>query len=123
MCSCCPKNFVQKVIVQPILVELVEQNHQSFTLYSGVELPADKKNGLSGECDFLLGNEPKVVGLSPPIFTTVEAKKADIDLGLERSRRSNVGRTHLQPKNDTLIETIYGCVTTGRDWQFPVARR
>lgn len=107
-----------EAIVQPILVELVEQNYQSFTLYSGVELPADKKNGLSGECDFLLGSEPKVIGLSPPIFTSVEAKKADIDLGLEQCAAQMLGARIYNQKNNANIETIYGCVTTGRDWQF-----
>ncbi len=66
----------------------------------------------------MLGNEPKVVGLSPPIFTSVEAKKADIDLGLEQCAAQMLGARIYNQKNNANIETIYGCVTTGRDWQF-----
>jgi hypothetical protein len=105
-------------LVYPILTDLLELNKDTITLYSGAELNADKKNGLNGECDFLLGQVPHAVSLDAPLFTAVEAKKADIDLGLAQCAAQMLGIRIFNQKKEKPTPTVYGCVTTGSDWQF-----
>jgi len=105
-------------LVYPILTDLLELNKDTITLYSGAELNADKKNGLNGECDFLLGQVPHAVNLDAPLFTAVEAKKADIDLGLAQCAAQMLGIRIFNQKKQKPTPTVYGCVTTGNDWQF-----
>lgn len=107
-----------EAIIYPILTECRQQSNNNFTLYSGIDLPADKKMGLNGECDFLMSSVPNAIGLISPIFTTVEAKKMDIDLGLEQCAAQMLGARVYNQKHKNPIETIYGCVTTGTEWQF-----
>lgn len=107
-----------EAIIYPILTECRELNNNSFMLYSGVDLPAEKKSGLNGECDFLLGNKANVPNLVAPLFTVVEAKKADIDLGLEQCAAQMLGARIYNQKDNNPTETIYGCVSTGTDWKF-----
>lgn len=105
-------------LVYPILSDLLALNKDTITLYSGAELNADKKNGLNGECDFLLGQVPHAVSLDAPLFTAVEAKKADIDLGLAQCAAQMLGIRIFNQKKEKPTPTVYGCVTTGNDWQF-----
>lgn len=105
-------------IVYPILVELLKQNNYSITLYSGVDLPAERKSGLNGECDFMLSNTPDSVALIPPIFTIVEAKQDNIQRAMPQCAAQMLGARIYNQKRKTNVETIYGCVTTGTDWQF-----
>lgn len=105
-------------IVYPILVELLKVNNYAFTLYSGVDLPAEKKSGLNGECDFLLSTTPNTIALLPPIFTVVEAKQDNLQRAMPQCAAQMLGARIYNQKRKTNIETIYGCVTTGTDWQF-----
>lgn len=58
-------------IVSPVLFEIRERNHQTFSIYSGVLLEVDKEQGLNGECDFLLANHPDSYRLKAPIVALV----------------------------------------------------
>jgi hypothetical protein len=42
----------------------------------------------------------------------------DIDLGLEQCAAQMLGARVYNQKHKNPIETIYGCVTTGTEWQF-----
>lgn len=53
-----------------------------------------------------------------PLFTAVEAKKADIDLGLAQCAAQMLGIRIFNQKKEKPTPTVYGCVTTGSDWQF-----
>ena len=106
-------------IVAPILTDIWEQNKKSFTIFSGVNLEADIEKGLNGECDFIFCREPrKVFMLTSPIFTIVEAKKDDIANGIPQCIAQMIGAKLFNEKDGTSISEIYGCVTTGKDWQF-----
>jgi hypothetical protein len=48
----------------------------------GAIIDVDKKEGLNGECDFVLGTREQSYFLQVPIFCVVEAKDNDIKLGL-----------------------------------------
>jgi hypothetical protein len=107
-------------IVSPILIALREMNDNKIGVYSGVNLDADKKNGLVGECDFILTNMPANYYLEPPILAITEAKKNDIELGIPQCIAQMIGAQIYNNKKGKLIKNVYGCVTTGEIWQFLV---
>ncbi len=108
-----------ELIVSPILVDIWEQNQESFTIFSGVNLEGDADKGLNGECDFIFCREPrKVFMLTSPIFTIVEAKNDIVANGIPQCIAQMLGAQYFNEKEDNKIPCIYGCVTTGKDWQF-----
>jgi hypothetical protein len=107
-----------ELLISPILTELRQRNNKIFSVYSGVSLDADTEQGLNGECDFILTKSPQLISVEAPIFCIVEAKKDDIIGALGQCVAQMIGAKIYNQKDDKLIETIYGCVTTGIDWQF-----
>jgi hypothetical protein len=105
-------------IVVPILFELEKRNNKSFAIYSGERLDVDKERGLTGECDFILAQNKVAHTLQAPIFALVEAKKNDIASGLGQCCAQMVGAQLYNEVENNTITTLFGCVTTGEDWQF-----
>lgn len=105
-------------IVVPILKELRNKNEKFFTIYSGDTLNADKGRGLYGECDFILSKDIKSYEISCPIFQIVEAKKNDIEEGIRQCAAQLVGARKFNEDRGVKLEKLYGCTTTGDDWQF-----
>jgi len=105
-------------IVTPILLEVKKNNKNYFSIFSGNTFIADKKNGLIGECDYILTKNMKTFNISAPIITIVEAKKQDIELGIDQCSAQMYGAKIFNEKDKFPISTIYGCVTTGDAWQF-----
>jgi hypothetical protein len=107
-----------ELIVTPILIELREMNDKFFTYYSGDILNADAERGLRGECDFIISKDTKTFNISLPIFSVVEAKKSDISIGIPQCAAQMLGAKIFNEKKGKPLSIIYGCVTTGDDWQF-----
>jgi len=107
-----------ELIVMPILIELMKQNEQFFTIYSGDTLIADRNNGLAGECDFILAKNTGTFDINTPIITVVEAKKNDVDIGIPQCAAQMVGAMVFNQEYGNEIGKIYGCVTTADDWIF-----
>jgi hypothetical protein len=105
-------------IVVPILLELERRNPNQLMIYSGKSLDVDKNSGLNGECDFILSRGEATRVIQAPIFSLVEAKKQDIDLGLGQCAAQMLGARLFNQQRDQPIDSIYGCVTTGEVWQF-----
>ncbi len=105
-------------IVSPILFECWEQNKESFGIYSGINLEADIENGLNGECDFIIAARADTYTVESPIFMLIEAKDNDIKSGLPQCVAQMLGARLYNQKDGKDIPVIYGCVTTGDDWQF-----
>ncbi len=105
-------------IISPILFELKERNQHSFQIFSGTTLDGDKKQGLIGECDFILSNKPQSHFLRGAIFALVEAKDDDMESGLPQCIAQMLGASLLNQKYGDTLPFIYGCITTGDDWQF-----
>lgn len=104
-------------IIAPIMVELGHFFGDRFAIYSGKNLEADKENGLVGECDFLICKGEQTLTIQTPILALVEAKKADIESGLGQCVAQMIGaRTINDRQNNGGV--IFGCITTGEDWQF-----
>ena len=105
-------------VVAPILLDLRRRNQKFFTIYSGDYLVADPSTGLTGECDFILAKNTGSFTINLPIFTLVEAKKNDIELGVPQCAAQMVGALHYNSRHQQPIQVIYGCVTTGNEWKF-----
>jgi hypothetical protein len=105
-------------IIAPILLELEKRNFDEFSIFSGEKLDVDEEKGLKGECDFILSKGAISLTLQAPIFLLVEAKKNDIKEGLGQCIAQMIGASLFNNKEGNSINFIYGCVTTGEDWQF-----
>ncbi|MEK7433012.1 MAG: hypothetical protein AABZ74_07775 [Cyanobacteriota bacterium] len=105
-------------IIAPILTEIVRKNIETITVYSGEVLDANKKEGLYGECDFILAKNKHTFNVSFPMICVVEAKRGDIDLGIAQCSAQMVGIKFFNEKNKINLKTIYGCVTNANEWKF-----
>ncbi|MEQ8997159.1 MAG: hypothetical protein RID53_11740 [Coleofasciculus sp. B1-GNL1-01] len=105
-------------IIAPILIELERRNPNKLSIYSGEKLDVDEEQGLKGECDFILAKSPVSLTMQAPIVSLVEAKKSDIKGGLGQCIAQMLGSQRFNELEDNSISGIYGCVTTGEDWQF-----
>ncbi|MDM8566343.1 hypothetical protein QUF74_11935 [Candidatus Halobeggiatoa sp. HSG11] len=105
-------------IVAPILLEIEKTNPERLTIFSGERLDVDEDKGLKGECDFILSKGPISSTIQAPIFALVEAKKNDIKGGLGQCVAQMLGARIFNQEEGNEINTVYGCVTTGENWQF-----
>ncbi len=107
-----------ELIVVPILIELRNLNNKFFTIYSGDSLNVDDAKGLRGECDFILAKDTGSFNINVPIIQIVEAKKNDIEIGIPQCAAQMIGASLYNKQKGTELQKIYGCVTTGDNWQF-----
>lgn len=105
-------------IVAPILVATRELSQDAVAIYSGQRLDVQPERGLVGECDFIVARTPPVPVLRAPLVTIVEAKKNDIEAGLGQCVAQLVGARVFNERTGKSGQTLFGCVTTGEDWQF-----
>lgn len=107
-----------EMIVFPILVELRNLNNKFFTIYSGDTLNVDAERGLRGECDFIIAKDTGSFNVNAPILQVVEAKRNDIEIGIPQCAAQMIASKIFNEKKGMGLDVIYGCVTTGDDWQF-----
>jgi len=107
-----------ELIVTPILTELLSRNNFSIGLYSGVQFDVDETKGLNGECDFIIGLQGNSYTVESPIIALVEAKDDDISSGIPQCSAQMFASFEYNQAEGNFIDTIYGCVTTGTEWQF-----
>ncbi|MGI4874709.1 MAG: hypothetical protein ACRYFX_26435 [Janthinobacterium lividum] len=105
-------------LISPILTELARHNAHAFTIVSGGYLDADPAVGLNGECDFVLSYTRLQGFIKAPVFCVAEAKKQEMDRGLVQGAAQLVGAARFNEVERKPIPTLYGCATTGTDWQF-----
>lgn len=107
-----------EIIIMPILLTVRKHFLRAFSIYSGQRFDVEPASGLSGECDFILSLSPPLPIIQSPVVMLVEAKKQDIEAGLGQCAAQMVAAHRFNQKKGTPITLIYGCVTTGEDWQF-----
>ena len=107
-----------ELLIMPLLLEILHHNNYSFTIFSGENLDADIEKGLNGECDFILSQGEKSYTIQSPIFALVEAKQNIIENSLGQCVAQMVGAKIFNETDGKIVNTIYGCVTNGTDWQF-----
>jgi len=105
-------------IVAPLLLAVRDDSGGSVAILSGQRLDVDAARRLQGECDFLLARSEPVPRLRAPLMAVVEAKKNDIEGGLGQCIAQMVAAQVYNDRAGESIPAIYGCVTTGEDWQF-----
>lgn len=105
-------------IVAPILLAVRAASNETITILSGQRLDVDPDRRLVGECDFLLARSEPVPRLRAPVMTVVEAKKNDIEGGLGQCVAQMVAAQVYNDRAGQPPAAMYGCVTTGEDWQF-----
>jgi hypothetical protein len=105
-------------IVAPILLAVREQSGDRVAILSGQRLDVDPGRRLLGECDFILALSEPVPRLRAPLVTVVEAKKNDIEAGLGQCVAQMVGAQVYNERAGRPLRTVFGCVTTGENWQF-----
>jgi hypothetical protein len=107
-----------ELLVSPILVELLRLADNQIQLFSGEEFNVDRERGLNGFCDFLLSRSTISSIIQAPIVMLVEAKKGELDVGLGQCAAEMVAAQIFNTNESKLIPVIYGCVTSGKLWQF-----
>ncbi len=105
-------------IIAPILVACRELMHNEVYIYSGITLDVDPAKGLNGACDFLFSCTAPTPVLEAPLLVVVEAKKDDLYLGLGQCAAEMLAARIFNERRQKTLPCIFGCVTTGRDWQF-----
>jgi len=107
-----------ELIITPILLELRRITNRFIIFYSGDILMADKEKKLVGECDFILSKNTRSFSINLPILILLEAKKQDMEAGIDQCAAQMLGAQIFNEKSNTAVPAIYGCVTTADDWKF-----
>ncbi len=107
-----------ELLVAPLLVEVRELLHREISLFSGEDFTVDASVGLNGVCDFLISRSPELYSIESPVMVLVEAKKADLKLGVPQCMAEMVAAIRFNAENNDPIKTVYGCVTSGTQWRF-----
>ncbi len=107
-----------ELLICPVLLEVRQILQQQIGFFSGEEFTVDESVGLNGTCDFLLSRSPALIEIEAPVFTLVEAKKADLRLGLGQCAAEMVAAQRFNQMKGKPIEKIYGAVSSGTQWRF-----
>jgi hypothetical protein len=123
-----------ELLVSPILVEVRRLVGDRIQLFSGEEFNVDRDRGLNGFCDFLFSRSTTSYVIQAPILMLscrasyrrepperaplVEAKKGELDVGLGQCIAEMFAAQIFNQAKDKVIPVIYGCVTSGKLWQF-----
>jgi hypothetical protein len=107
-----------ELLVSPVLLEVRKLVNNSVELFSGEEFSVDKEQGLNGFCDFLLSRSTAPYLVEAPIVMLVEAKKGELDIGLGQCIAEMIAAQIFNENEGKPIPVIYGCVTSGKQWQF-----
>lgn len=105
-------------IIAPLLGDLKMRYYKQISLFSGIEFNVDKEQGLSGRCDYIFSRSEDQYSLTAPIVTMVEAKNDNIKSGIPQCGAEMVAAQLYNDRKQNMLESIYGCVTTGTNWKF-----
>ena len=105
-------------IVAPVLMACRAILGRDLRVFSGARLDVDPERGLKGECDFILARSESSAVIQAPLLTMVEAKKDDIEAGQGQCAAQMLGARRYNEIEGKAVSLMYGCVTTGREWQF-----
>ena len=106
------------MIVANILIELREQFEHRISLFSGIDFSVDVESGLTGVCDFLVSLSPEQFYLEAPVIVLVEAKNADVKLGLGQCVAEMLAAQRFNEEKGNNMQCVYGVTTSGIDWLF-----
>ena len=107
-----------ELIVAHILIELCLHFADRVSLFSGIDFNVDATNGLTGVCDFLVSLSPETFDLEAPVIALVEAKNADVKLGVGQCAAEMVAAQRFNAEAGNDLRCIYGATTSGTEWLF-----
>jgi hypothetical protein len=107
-----------ELLVSPVLLEVRKLVNNSVSLFSGEDFSVDLEDGLNGVVDFLLSKSTTPYLIQAPFLMLVEAKKGELDLGLGQCVAEMVAAQLVNTSKGKSILTVYGCITSGKLWQF-----
>jgi hypothetical protein len=105
-------------LISPVVMAMLWLNSYHFTVFSGEIMRGDPANELVGECDFLFVLPANAATIEAPIFCLVEAKKQDIDGGVDQCAAQMLGAQRFNQREGKEMAAIYGCATIGEVWLF-----
>jgi hypothetical protein len=109
---------LSEILVSPILLEARTIVEERVQLFSGEEFDVDRERGLNGFCDFLFSRSDERLTIDAPVLMVVEAKRGEIELGQGQCVAEMVAAQIYNQAKSKNIPVVYGCVTSGRSWQF-----
>ncbi len=107
-----------EVIINPVLLEVRRILNREISVFSGEQFDVDINAGLNGVCDFMISRSPEQLTLEAPAIVVVEAKKADLKLGLGQCIAEMVAVQIFNETSSQPIRAVYGSVTSGTQWRF-----
>jgi hypothetical protein len=107
-----------ELLVIPVLAQARKLTDRQVQLFSGEEFNVDQERGLNGFCDFLFTKSVNRFSIEAPVLMLVEAKRGEIESGWGQCVAEMVAAQLYNRNQEQTIPTIYGCVTSGRLWQF-----
>ena len=107
-----------ELIIADVLFELREHFDGRISLFSGVDFSVDAENDLTGVCDFLISLSPEQFFVEAPVIALVEAKNADVTLGLGQCVAEMLAAQRFNAERENSIPYVYGTTTSGTDWLF-----
>lgn len=107
-----------EMLIAPILVEIRKIKQRKISLFSGTELNVDRELGLVGICDYIISSSPEQYAIEAPVLMLVEAKRADLNLGMGQVTAEMVAALKFNRQHEREIDSIYGCITSGTQWRF-----
>ena len=107
-----------ELIVADVLVELLDHFDRRISFFSGIDFSVDAEDGLTGVCDFLVSLSPNQFYVEAPILILVEAKNADLKLGMGQCIAEMIAAQRFNAEKGNDIPCVYGASTTGIDWLF-----
>jgi hypothetical protein len=105
-------------IIYPVLLEVRRILDRQVSLFSGEDFTVDESVGLNGICDFLMTRSTEVLEIDAPAIVIIEAKKTDLKSGLGQCIAEMVAAQRFNQAAGREVETLYGCVSNGIQWQF-----
>ena len=105
-------------MIAPLLGDFWSRYHAQISLFSGADFDADPASKLTGYCDFIIARAPQQPQIIAPVMVIFEAKRENINEGLGQCIAGMVGAQRFNQRNNTPVDPIYGCVTTGSLWKF-----
>ena len=107
-----------ELLVSPVLIEARRLVNERVQLFSGEEFDVDKLRGLNGFCDFLFSKSDNPYTIDAPVLMLVEANRGEIETGLGQCVAEMLAAQIYNQNQEQSIPVVYGCVTSGRLWQF-----
>jgi hypothetical protein len=107
-----------ELLVSPVLAQARKLTDRAVQLFSGEEFNVDQSRGLNGFCDFLFTKSINRFSIEAPVLMLVEAKRGEIESGWGQCVAEMVAAQLYNQNHQQTIPVVYGCVTSGRLWQF-----